>query len=173
MELGPDIFSKQAVDKVGHQDSTESNLVKKLALDEGGYPLFNFIRAEHQRADLGVSLSAGWLCTQYPGFPNWLGYRKVKYQRDALGAFRRGFTKTACFRAWEELTSEIPTTDDRRAACVFGWPRVGYCVIRTVRSIPDMTADGLYIIKNFRKQIFLVEPLVQYRASIRKGWSVV
>lgn len=162
-----DIFQQHQVDPKGHQVSTEDTVVRKLLAVGGGINAATLSRDCF--SDTGSrSMTLAWFCSRNPRFPYWLGYRKVKYQRDALGDFTKRFSRTPCYRAWEEI--EQDKQDDRPAGCVFGWPKFGYCIIRRIRTFPTPIDNGLWIVKRTKQGIFLIETVKQYCLSV-KNWN--
>lgn len=170
MDGMPDVFAKRSVDRVGHQADTENTAVRRLLQQAGGHSLAAEVCREYRDEHQSKSVPLSWFCNRYEKFPYWLGYRKVSHQRDALLLCKTRLTRTPCYKAWQEIDQDNPS--DRPTACIFGWPRFGTCVIRSVRHLPDIEDDGFWMICRLKKQkmVFLIEPFKQFCEKMDPRW---
>lgn len=159
-------------DQQGHETSTESILVRRLVSKFGASGAAVLRQA---RTAINSLPTLAWFCASYPTFPVFLGYRKVRWQHKVLPELRKRFTRTPCYKAWEEILDTRPDVDERRVACVFRWPKLGACVISEVDHAQTPILNEFTILKSVgrsdkRFTLFAIEPLNQFIERLEWTW---
>jgi hypothetical protein len=166
-----EFFSKDTSDG-SHSFVSEEKVVKDILKAANASGLFKSILAECKEETGLNTVTLGWFINRYPGFPVWLGIRKVEWQRDVFGALLKRFTLTPCFKAWEEINDSKPEGDDRSSGCVFTWPSFGVCCIHQYSPSYLENTDGFWITRKLPsfEERFIIEPLSQLLKTI--NWTM-
>lgn len=161
-----DFFNAPADDS--HSFVSEENVVKAILKQGNASAVFKTLLKECEE-DTGIKhINLSWFLNKYQAFPIWLGIRKVEFQRDVFGELHKKFTKTPCFKAWEEVNESKPEGEERGSGCVFTWPRFGVCCIHQYSSTYLADSDGIWIAKKLPSfdDRFVIEPLNQLISAI-------
>jgi hypothetical protein len=156
--MSPEEFLSYPINENAAEDREESAVSRVLQL-VGGAALVRQAQAQCQPQQLNFD----WLQTFCSGFPYWMGFRKVTWQRDVFGELQDRFTKTPCFKAFENVAEAQPPNDGRPTALMFMWPHWGHCVLHNgTPRVPDTENQGLVIIRGLASGIYTIENLKRF-----------
>ena len=151
-----------------HSFISEEKVVKAILRQSESSAAYKAVLSECQEQTGLDQISLSWFVNRYPGFPVWLGIRRVLWQRDVFAGLLKKFTKTPCFNAWSEVADCKPEEDDRSVGCVFTWPQFGVCCIHQYRESSHASKDGIWISRKLPsfEEKFVIEPLYQLLKTI-------